>query len=658
MSLAPPDLEIRSFEELLAEARRRIARYTPEYTLGWTDHNESDPGIVLVQLFAWLAQITMERVNRLPERAYRSLLHLLGLGVRPATPAEADLVFEAVPGVAASIHAEARTRVGAPPAEDGSPVVFETTGPLDIVSAELAYVLTYDGTTFRDVTALNEPAGGTIYPFGERPETGAAIYFGFAVPQSSEAGWRPFPGRISLRAFELEALEAPSPIACGEAPQVARAEMEWEYLPGPGKPWKSLTIYEDETRALEVGGYLALEGPREIEPAPLWTVSEPHYWLRLRIRNPDYGGRVPEMAFFRFNAIRARHEVTVSDELVGESDGSPDRVMSLRWAPAVPGSVKLEVQDEGGRFQEWKEVDLFRAEDPEAPGDPEAGPDARVYRLDPQTGEIRFGDGHRAAIPPAASEVVARSYRYGGGNAGNVEADQITSLQATLPGVRGVTNPRPAVGGLNAETVEQALRNAPQWLRRRERAVTARDFENAALAVGGVAKAAALPNVHPDYPGVRVPGAVTVLVVQDTDREPPTPTETLMRRVCSELDAQRTLSTEVYVRSPVFVKIDVEADLRVDPTRSLSRAEQSGREQIGRYLSYKSWRFGQDLYPANLQSQLLSLPEDVGIWAVERLRIHVAGRLHSSPTDPVRLAADALPYPGRIDLTATPYAEE
>ncbi|MBI4520323.1 MAG: putative baseplate assembly protein [Gemmatimonadetes bacterium] len=658
MSLAPPPLEARTFDELLAEARRRIARYTPEYTLGWTDHNESDPGMVLVQLFAWLAQITQERVNKLPERAYRSLLHLLNLRVRPATPATADLVFEAVPGVAGSIHANKATRVGAPPAPDGSPIVFETTAALDIISADLAYVLTYDGTTFRDVTALNEPAGGSIRPFGERPENGAAIYFGFAVPSSTEAAWRPFPGRISLRAFEPEALEAPSPIACGEAPQVTRAEMDWQYLPGEGEAWENLTIYEDETRALEVGGYLALEGPREIKSSPLWTVAEPHYWLRLRIRNPDYGSRVPEVAFFRFNAVRARHEVTQNDELLGVSDGSPDQVVSVRWAPIVPGSLELTVQDESGQPQPWNEVELFRADDPGAADDPAAGPDAQVYRLDAETGEIHFGDGYSAAIPPAGSEIVARTYRYGGGSAGNVEAEQITSLQATLPGVSGATNPRPAIGGLDAETVEQALRNAPQWLRRRERVVTARDFENAALTVGGVAKAAALPGRHPDYPGVRVPGAVTVLIVQDTDREPPTPTETLLRRVCDELDAQRTLTTEVYVRSPVFVKIDVEADLLVDPTKSMSNAENEARDQIRAYLSYRNWRFGQDLYPANLQSQLLSLPTDVGIWAVEGLRIHVDGQLHTSPTEPCKLGEDALPYAGRIDLSAAPYTEE
>jgi predicted phage baseplate assembly protein len=666
VSLAPPDLEARSFEDIVGEARRRIGRYTPELTLDWNDHNESDPGIVLVQLFAWLAQITQERVNKLPERAYRSLLHLLGLDVRPAVPATADLVFTAVPGAPLGAGVPQGTRVGAPPAPDGSPVVFETTRALDLVTAELAHVLTYDGSTFREVTSLNEPTGGVIAPFGERPEEGAAVYFGFAPASAAPtAADHPFPTRLSLRAFEPADVTTPSAIACGDAPALARAELVWEYLPGPGGKWEPLTVYEDETRALEVGGYLALQGPERMLPAPLSTVADPRYWVRLRVKNPDYGSRVPRVGFFRFNAVPARHEVSVSDEEIGISTGAPDQVVRLPRRPVVPGSLVIEVEDEGGTPRAWTEVDLFRDSDPGVE-DPLAGRDAQVYRADYSLGEVRFGDGFRGLIPPAGSAVIARRYRFGGGSAGNVEADQVTALQDTLPGVNGVTNPRPAVGGKNAESVEQALRSAPQWLRRRERAVTKDDFAAVALAVGGVARAEARPNTHPDYPGVRVPGAVTVFIVQDTtQRNPPSPTEALMRRVCEELNEARTLTTEVYVRSARFVKIDLAAELTVDPTRSMSRAEADARAQIERYLSpleleaqdgraHRPWRFGQDLYPANVQSQLLSLPEAAGVRAVPVLRMWVDGVLHTSPTDPIDIPTDALPYLGEFDVRAQP----
>lgn len=654
MPIAPPPLEARTHDELVQEARRRIARYTPELVLGWTDHNESDPGITLVQLFAWLAQITQERVNQLPERTYRALLDLLGMQVRPAEPAVADLVFDPIPGVGQGVFVPAGTRVGAPPGEDGAPVVFETAQPLDVVGAVLAHVLTYDGTAFHDVTALNGPEEGALYPFGERPETGAAVYFGFAVPPGREPRWRPFPGRLSLRAFEPAGRDAPAPVACGGAPMVTRATLAWEYLPGPGKAWQPLTVFNDATRALEVGGYLSLEGPREIREAVLWTVEEPCYWVRLRVDAPDYGERVPRVGFFRFNAVPARHQVTVRDERLGTASGRPGQTLQLRTLPLVPGTLRLEVADEGGRMVPWTPVPLFRDEDPGAP-DPLAGPDAQVYVVDAERGTVTFGDGRRGAIPLAGSAIVAREYRSGGGTGGNKAAGEIASPQTTLPGIRGVANPRPAVGGRSAQTAEQAARGAPQWLRRRERAVTAPDFEAAALEVGGVIRAAALPGEHPDFPEVRVPGAVTVLVVQDSRETPPVTSEDLLGVVCERLEAQRTLTTEVYVRPPRFVRVDVSAELRVDPQASMGGAQDAARRRVEDYLNYRTWRFGQDLHPANVQSRLLA--EADGVRTVERMRIHVDGRLHESATDPVRLAADTLVYAGRIDLAAFPYTE-
>ena len=65
MPLVAPNLDDRRFDDLLAELRTRIPRYTPE----WTDHNDSDPGIIIGKLFAWITELTLYRVNRIPERA-------------------------------------------------------------------------------------------------------------------------------------------------------------------------------------------------------------------------------------------------------------------------------------------------------------------------------------------------------------------------------------------------------------------------------------------------------------------------------------------------------------------------------------------------------------------------------------------------------------
>ena len=73
MSILQPTLDDRSYAGLLDEARTLIPSLAPQ----WTNHNPSDPGITLVELFAWLTEMLIYRVNRLPEQNTRACLQLL-----------------------------------------------------------------------------------------------------------------------------------------------------------------------------------------------------------------------------------------------------------------------------------------------------------------------------------------------------------------------------------------------------------------------------------------------------------------------------------------------------------------------------------------------------------------------------------------------------
>src|SRR6476660_3071579 len=110
MPLEAPLLDTRTFEDLKRAALLRIARYAPE----WTDFNESDPGMTLVELFAWLTEMMLYQMNKVPERNYIKFLQLLNMELRPARPATAHLTFTAQAGAVARSLPE-RTRVGAQP---------------------------------------------------------------------------------------------------------------------------------------------------------------------------------------------------------------------------------------------------------------------------------------------------------------------------------------------------------------------------------------------------------------------------------------------------------------------------------------------------------------------------------------------------------------
>ena len=90
MALPIPNLDDLRFQsDLVDEARKRIIQYCPE----WTEYNISDPGITMIELFAWMTEMMVYRLNRVPEKNYLKFLEMLGFQMEPAKTAEADITF-------------------------------------------------------------------------------------------------------------------------------------------------------------------------------------------------------------------------------------------------------------------------------------------------------------------------------------------------------------------------------------------------------------------------------------------------------------------------------------------------------------------------------------------------------------------------------------
>lgn len=75
MSLPKENLDNKTFDELVKEAVTRIPVYAPE----WTDHNAHDPGITFIELFSWLVEMQLYRLNRITDENYRKFLKLIGI---------------------------------------------------------------------------------------------------------------------------------------------------------------------------------------------------------------------------------------------------------------------------------------------------------------------------------------------------------------------------------------------------------------------------------------------------------------------------------------------------------------------------------------------------------------------------------------------------
>jgi len=635
-----PVIDNRRYDDIVAEARTRIARYTPEWTPLWTDVNDSDPGITLVQVFAWLAEMLIYRMNQVPELNYLKFLALIGIELRPAEAASAEVTFLVAAGVAVPyVIVPQRTQVSAPGAAGGRPIVFETERSLVALTTPLSAVLAYDGFGFEDLTSANGAAQTGFQPFGPHPAKDAALMLGFG-PVGSPI--MPFP-QVELNLAVWVPPHAPSPAAfdCGlpQAQVYPSAGLAWQYWNGAA--WFPLTLLKDETLSLQRSGqvYLKTPAPGQMQPGTFGALSTPLYWIRAVIQSGGYE-RPPVLQAIRTNTVLARQAQTVLDEVLGGSTGGPNQIFRLANAPVLAGTLELQV-DEGDGFQDWTPVTDFFG----------AAPDARVYVLDRATGEIRFGDGQNGRIPVAnvdnpGANVVARTYRYGGGKQGNVAAGKLATLLTSISGIdeSKVGNLFAAYGGRDEESLREAKLRAPRALKSKCRAVTSEDFQALAMEAGDVARAFAIPLFHPGFPGMKVPGVVTVIVVPDADVPNPMPSDGTIRTVCAYLNQRRLLTTELFVIPPTYQRVEIQAQVIAQNSADLAEVQQAVEQALLRYFhplrggdDGAGWPFGGTIYFSRVYQQVLSVP---GVQRIEQLVIVLDGQAYPVCQDvPIKPAA-------------------
>lgn len=675
MPIPAPDLDTRTWAELVREARLRIPRYTPE----WTDLNDSDPGITLVQLFAWLTETMLYQMNRLPERNYVELLNLMGVEPRPARAATAQLSF-----LAASENVPREIRRGTAvlsqgTTEEGVPILFETSEALPMIRGPLVAVQAKIGLCTVDLTEANATPGDLYYPFGRDPQPGRELYLGFGpLPEEGETAdeqafavlqhesnlfrtplhhgaargrvapergepLAPFPERASLR-LELD------PGCSLAAPPIELPELEWAVSTGAGT-WRLLEV-EDGSEGFTRSGTLWLEDLQGARRTVIGDIEEPLFYLRCRVVRWGTAEAQPADALLP-NTITARALETVRDQVLGTSSGLANQFFSLDRTPVDAPSLRIEVEPpvpelpaaeleerrielddgmddlpEGDALRggvPWRQVDDLFAH----------GPQARVYTLDPSTGIVTFGDGRHGRIPETDSTVVARRYRFGGGAATNVGAGLIDAPLDDLGDLQ-VTNWRPAVGGLDQESLEEAKRRAPLTLRNRDRAVTAEDYAALATAVGGVAQAATLPCFDPENPDTTTPGVVTVVVLPDSAPAQcpwlPRPSDALLDEVYRQLLPRRMVTTELIVIGPRFPELAIDIAVWVDPEVGPEKASRDLRRAIDQSLGVDVQQIGQPLYPAHFYTVAQRVP---GVLAVRKLRIRQDGEPHPDFENPL-----------------------
>lgn len=150
MVLPSPNLDDRTFEQIRDEAVRLIPQYCPE----WTNFNPSDPGITLLELFSWMTEMVLYRLNRIPEKVYLTLLDLIGVRLHPPQPARTYITFHLVEGCTSGTWIPRGAQVATEPNEDGDAIVFSIDEDLYAVPNRLERVVSIHQDRVADNTDL------------------------------------------------------------------------------------------------------------------------------------------------------------------------------------------------------------------------------------------------------------------------------------------------------------------------------------------------------------------------------------------------------------------------------------------------------------------------------------------------------------------------
>lgn len=633
MSLAAPNLDDRRFQDLVDDAKRLVQQHCPE----WSDHNVSDPGVTLIELFAWMTDQLLYRLNRVPDLNYVKYLELLGVTLFPPTAAQTDLTFRlSAPRPDVLVIARG-TQVSTVRTERDEEVTFTTDEPLRIVPCHLQALASANskGKTRSHDGVLD--TGRLITCFSARPEPGDAFLIGLSNPVPSCT----VVVRLDCR-IEGVGVDPDNPPLVWEA---------WD-----GTDWTECEVERDETRALNSAGDIVLHVPAAHTSSTVGT--ERAGWLRCRLLQPHEGepfySESPQIAdvvtFTIGGTVGASHAAIVRNEHIGVSEGVPGQRFLLERRPVVPGRLPrvLESSTDSDRWEKWVERTSFA----------DSSETSRHFSLDQVTGEVVLGPAVRqadgtmryyGAVPAKGAALRMREYRTGGGPRGNVSKGALTVLRKPIAYVAAVENRRHASGGVEGEDVANAKVRGPIVLRTGDRAVTAEDYEQLAHeAAPELARVACIPAENEADAGT-----LRVVVVPEMEEiegrvrfEELLPRAELLERIKRFLDARRVIGVRIAVGPPLYQGVTVAAKLRPLPNAEPAMVEEHALQSLYRYFGPiaggpdgTGWAFGRPV----LASEVIALLQDVpGCDVVEAVRLFAA-----DPTTGERVGRDE-----RIELPA------
>ncbi len=462
MPLRSPILDDRSYAQLRDELIARIPVYAPE----WTDHHPSDPGITLLELFAFLGENLLYRFNQIPDATKLAFLDLLHVPLRPATPATGivrfssdvvdaavdrnqrllagDVAFQTLDEVSVwPVTALAAIREVVDEALDADTAEFVSRAAVS-VGASTAAIAEYR-TSFGAISPM-KPGRDVLDPAMSIDGT---IYVALTSEQPDltvMAGGRLSIGIVPTADVPSMAVRAETPCD-GAGGGTITPPMQWQIctttavpdapVPASADPvWRSLEVVGDTSAGLTRAGVIELRLPAALDDIGLYEPADPDavgagdqpplienddlaegLFAWLRVFRPT-GGDLPAIEWLDVNAARVEQALSARAEFLGIGTGEPGQTRSL-VNPNVLGDADVEVEEHGARrWVPWTQVESFRS----------STVDDRHFVVDAEAGTVTCGDGRRGRVWQIGERVRVKHYRHGGGAAGNVGPATISKV--------------------------------------------------------------------------------------------------------------------------------------------------------------------------------------------------------------------------------------
>lgn len=623
--LPVPNLDNRTFEQIMREAKELIPRLAPE----WTDENVHDPGMTLLELLAWHIEMQQYRINRMSVEYDRKFLSLLGGWPMDRQPATTSVSFTHVHDVT-YIPFGTAIKVGQ--------LQFETVRSITLIPERTTSItLKHDGTS-KALTQNLRSGKVVFYPFGDKGEIGSHMLITLEEP---------LPQVMPLSLFiELDGQPAAHRIPARYKQFYPSATVEWSYLAEDeeGGSWKPLRMERDESYSFHQSGPILFELPLSTQSIStikaevvagrfddiprvrriMWNevfTSQGKTWC-IEERFEGWGeetrklGQSEPVHLYLYHAlylsghiqvqykvedgwidvapqyIHAEHEDThvvltiqpfeiipigkdsirvvgldpdfVADQYIGSGTGIAFQIYPLPISSIYCNQLIVQVGEWDPEMKRmlWRDWERVLDFDQSTMSSP--------HYVITEDEQLSFSDGTYGMSPSSSPVPNIRfiSYRTGEGIQGNVKEDTLKSMSVHNQQLQ-VTNLFPAYGGKDPETVADALARTKLEALDPKCAITEKDIEARVLEIPGVkiARVKAISGYHPtltNYPQERAMGQLSIVVVPRSSRLFPSPSDGLKQTIAAHMEPYRLLTNKYHIIGPEYIKVTIRAVIVVE----------------------------------------------------------------------------------------------